>query len=147
MIKDNIDNARIYMNLSESIKIGLNWIINNDLDKLEDGKYIINDDLYANIQTYKTKDDALFEAHRDYIDIQYMISGNEKCGVCNYKLCNTAVEYNKEKDIEFLSSNETDYYSLKEREFFIFFPNDAHKPSIKDVESEIVKKVVVKVHI
>ena len=146
MIKDNIKNAKNYINISENLKKGFEWIENNDLKTLPDGRYEITDNIYANVQTYMTKDDAPYEAHRDYADIQYMIKGEENCGVCNYADCSVNEKYNKEKDIEFLSCDKNEeLYNLKEENFFVFFPNDAHKPALKVNQNAEVKKVIVKV--
>lgn len=147
MIKDRIENSKNYYSLSKEIKTGFEWIINNDLISMEDGKYEISDKIYANIQSYETKEDALFEAHRKYIDIQYMIQGAEKCGLCNYAETNSVVDYDNNKDIEFLNSKFCEYYTLKEGEFFVFYPQDAHKPALCNGNKDFVKKVVVKVMI
>lgn len=149
MIKDTLTNISKYNNLSEFLKIGLDYIKNTDFNKLEDGRYSINgEDIYINIQTYKTKENADFEAHRNYVDIQYVISGEEKIGVTDYANCNTTVEYNDDKDIEFLNGV-GEYYELKTGDFMILYPTDAHKPSISiDTNNpETVRKAVVKVHI
>ena len=79
MIKDKLLNSSAYYNLSERIKIGLFWLENTDLKNIADGKYLIDgDNVYASVQTYDTKDDVKYESHRRYIDIQYMIDGEEK---------------------------------------------------------------------
>ena len=146
MIKDNIKNAGTYYNISNSLREGFEWIKSNDLKNMPDGRYEISDQIYANLQSYLTKDDAPYEGHRDYIDIQYMVSGEEQSGVTNYSNCSTTEEYNKEKDIEFLKCNtEEEFYKIKEGEFFVFFPHDAHKPALKINENKNVKKVIVKV--
>lgn len=147
MIKDKLIYAKTYYGISENLKNGLIWIKNSDFNKLEDGKHVISETLYANIQTYETKDNALFEAHRDYIDIQYMISGEECIGVVDYNDCSTIEEYNKEKDIEFLSSNSENNEVIKDGEFVILFPHDAHKPSLSNKNKLTVRKAVVKVMI
>ena len=147
MIKDNIKNFKFYTGISDRIRHGFEWIINSNLEKMSDGRYEIEDGIYANLQTYETKDDALYEAHRDYIDIQYMIEGSEKCGVAEFKTCKTATKYDKERDIEFLNTNSGEYFTLNSGEFFVFFPQDAHKPSLNNNYKQKVKKVVVKVHI
>lgn len=147
MIKDNIENTKNYETLSENIRVGFEWINANNLKDMPDGRYDINDNVYANLQTYNTKEDALFEAHREYMDIQYMIEGSEKCGICSYNNCTTEAEYSKEKDIEFLKAEKFEYLTLNEGEFFIFFPNDAHKPALNNKISQSVKKVVIKAHI
>jgi len=148
MIKDDIRRAETYYNISANIKKGFEWLKNSDLKSMPDGRYNITDKIYANVQTYMTKDDAPYEAHRDYIDIQYMISGEELSGVTDYSNCTTVEEYNKEKDIEFLKNNvKEEFFKIKEGKFFVFFPHDAHKPAIKISESKNVKKVIVKVSV
>lgn len=148
MIKDNIKRAEMYYNLSENLKKGFEWIKNNDLENMPDGRYELDKINYANLQSYETKDDAPYEAHRDYIDIQFMVVGEELSGVTDYSNCSTKEEYNKEKDIEFLINNENEeFYKIKEDEFFVFFPHDAHKPAIKVDTNKKVKKVIVKVHV
>lgn len=146
MIKDNIKRAETYYGISENIKKGFEWIKSNDLINMPDGRYELGDGNYANLQSYETKDDAPFEAHRDYTDIQYMVAGEELSGVTDYSNCSTTEEYNKEKDIEFLKSNgKEEYHKITEGEFFIFFPHDSHKPAIKIDKNKKVKKVIVKV--
>ena len=147
MIKDYLKNATIYNSISEYLKKGFDWLQNSDLEKLPDGKYEIDGDkVYASIQTYETKDDAKYESHRKYIDIQYVISGQEKIGVVNVANCTTCVEYDSQKDLEFYDINQDDeYLLLNEGQFIILYPHDAHKPSIKVNTTSIVKKVVVKV--
>ena len=148
MIKDSIERAKSYYNISDNLAKGFEWIKNNDLVNLDDGKYIISDSLYANVQTYNTKDDAPYEAHRQYIDIQYMSHGEELSGVTDYANCSTVIEYDINKDIEFLKNNSEDaLYKIKTGEFFVFFPHDAHKPALKVNESLKVKKVIVKVKV
>ena len=148
MIKDVIERATTYFNISNNVKTGLKWLTENQLKNIPDGKYIISDDIYANVQTYRTKDDAPYEAHRQYIDIQYMADGEEYIGVTDYNKCCSVEQYDEIKDIEFLKNNgEVNKYKLNEGEFFILFPHDAHQPAIKTSENQIVKKIVVKVKV
>ena len=148
MIKDKLENAANYYSISYSIQEGFEWLKAQDLEKIEDGKYIINEENYANVQTYTTKDNALYEAHREYIDIQYMVNGVEKIGVTDYKNCSSNIKYDKNKDIEFLNNNQEETFeTIEQGEFLVLFPNDAHKPSIKIDTNKTVKKVVVKVKI
>ena len=147
MIKDKLTNADIYYGISEKLTQGLEWLKNNNLTEIPDGKYFIDDEkLYVNIQTYETKDDAPFEAHRKYADIQYMIKGTETIGITHYLNCSTIDEYNKEKDIEFLHCNKfSSRQVLNEGEFCILYPQDAHQPSLHYDKKQKVKKAVVKV--
>jgi YhcH/YjgK/YiaL family protein len=149
MIKDTIDNAEIYYSLSENLKKGFEWIKNSNIELLSDGRYEIDgNNVFASVQTYETKEDAKYEAHRKYIDIQYMIFGAEKIGIANLTSCKTVIEYNAEKDIEFYDIVEQDMFvGLKTGEFVVLYPHDAHKPSISFFDKQTVKKVVVKVAI
>lgn len=149
MIKDSLQNAEIYYGLSKRMQQAFEWLKNNDLENMSDGKhYIDGEHIFANVQTYFTKDIAPFEGHRIYADIQYMINGREKIGVTNYKNCSTTEEYNKEKDIEFLKCNSGSVVQeLNEGEFMIFYPQDAHQPALNYDSKKQVKKVIVKVEI
>ena len=148
MIKDKLNNSKVYFALSENIRKGFEWLLANkeSLKNIKPDRYIIDgDNVWANVQIYNTKGDADYEAHRKYVDIQYMIEGNEIAGVTDITNCTTTVEYNQEKDIEFLHSTvEEEYQELNEGEFLLFYPHDAHKPSINPGETKTVKKVVVK---
>ena len=149
MIKDTLKNAKTYYNLSNNLKIGLEWLHNNDLKKLADGRYNIDGNtVYASIQTYETKEDAKYESHRKYIDIQYMIEGEEKVGITDLSNCITCIEYDPNKDLEFYNiESKEEYSTLKTGELLILYPHDAHKPSISLNTKKTVKKVVVKVAI
>jgi len=147
MIKDKLKNAKIYYNLSENLKKGLQWLEKTNLDQLADGRYEIDgNDVYASIQTYETKIDAKYESHRKYVDIQYIVNGKEKIGVTDLSNCITCIEYDSERDLEFYDIIlEKKYIELSEGTFAIFYPHDAHKPSIAIKTPAEVKKIVVKV--
>ena len=146
MIKDKLKNAETYYNLSDKFRTGFEWLKKSDLINIQDGKYEIADGVYANVQSYYTKEDALFEAHRKYADIQYMIKGCEKIGISEYTECETCKPYDAESDIEFFNCNGSkSEQTLNEGEFFIFFPQDTHQPSLSLHEKLFVKKTVVKV--
>lgn len=123
----------------------------NNLNDLEIKRYDIDgDNLFATVSEYLTKndEDARFEDHRKYIDIQYVISGKEIMEVTPVSQKLEILEpYDSEKDIEFMTV--MDYTSLEAtpEKFFIFFPDDIHRPGMKDGENAIVRKIVVKVKI
>ena len=149
MIKDKLINAETYFGLSENIKNGLEWLKSHDLLNIECKKYQISgDNIYANVQEYETKEDADYEAHREYIDIQYVVKGKEYIGMTDVNMCETCEEYDSDRDIEFFKcKGEQAYELLTEGSFMIIYPWEAHKPSINpDIKSN-VKKVVVKVKI
>jgi YhcH/YjgK/YiaL family protein len=83
VIIDKIENADLYKVLSDGIAKGLELIKDAGIAAQEDGKYEVDgDNLFYMIQRYptKNKEDMLFEAHKDYIDIQAIIDGEETIG-------------------------------------------------------------------
>lgn len=151
MLKDNIQNSQNYYNLSERIKLGLEYLKNTDFSKIEDGKYeILGQKVFAIVQNYTSKpqSEGDFEAHRKYIDIQYIIEGEEFLGVYDIENFSPITDYDEEKDIIFLTLKNNvkpDFIHLKENEFTIFMPEDAHKPSLAVQSPNYVRKAVIKV--
>lgn len=146
MIKDKLSNANRYYNLSKGIKEGLEYLKNNDISNIPNGKYEINGDkLFININSYNSKNDADWESHTKYIDIQYIKIGEEKIGICERKDCVTKTNYDEEKDIEFLSGEKGEFYTMEQEDIMIIFPGELHKPGIKVNENMYVKKAIIKV--
>lgn len=151
MIFDNIKNCEQYYSLNKNFKKAFEFLLNTDLNNLEDGKYSIQDDeIYANVQSMQTKktEDKKWEAHKDYIDIQFVISGKEKTGFGLKKdFTKTITAYDKNKDIEFLDGELFDFINVFENNFVIFYPNDVHAPMLSVDEQMDIKKVIVKIKI
>jgi YhcH/YjgK/YiaL family protein len=126
------------------------FLKNTNLDTLSVGSHeIIGKDLFAAVSEYTTKndEDAKFEGHRLYADIQYVVRGQEKIGIIPLEKTQPATQYDETKDILFFSAEGGELRTATPDRFFIFFPGDAHRPGIKIDTNAIVKKVVVKVRI
>ena len=127
------------------------FLKDNDLSKLEIRKYNIDgDNLYASVSEAMTKneEDTKFEAHHKYIDIQHVITGAEQMSITPLAdKKEELVAYDPAKDVEFMTVNNTASFEATPEKFFIFFPSDIHRPSVKIGENKIVRKVVVKVRI
>jgi YhcH/YjgK/YiaL family protein len=119
--------------------------------KLEPKRYDIDgDNLYATISEYNTKNEETtkFEAHRKYIDIQYVIKGKEIMNLTPRALVKDVVTpYDSAKDIEFMNVEKMVNHTATPAIFFIFFPTDAHRPGIKDGVNAPVRKIVIKVKV
>jgi len=142
---------KFYSKNPEKWKMAFSFLKNNDLSKLELKRYDLDgENLFVLISEYSTKnpEDAKFEAHRKYIDIQYVVSGSELIGIAPITSKDTIIQdYDQEKDLEFFTTTEKKMVNACNSEFFIFFPEDAHMPCVKDKRNEIVRKVVVKVKV
>ncbi len=128
-----------------------NYLKTTDLKALELKRYDIDgDNLYVAVSEYlsKNEEDARYEAHQKYIDIQYVVSGNELIGVGPVsQKQDVLVPYDPAKDIEFMTVRDGVNNKATPEKFFIFFPSDLHRPGLKDGVNAQVRKVVVKVKV
>ncbi len=147
MIIDSLENVKHYRNLSERIKKAFEFLEEIDFETIEPGRYNVDgDDIFALVSAYNTKipADVLPEAHERYIDIQYMVKGEEMMGYAPLEDQDIVKPYNAEKDIVFYQSSISKVL-VSEGMFAVFFPNDVHAPGIMVDTQKPVKKVVVKV--
>jgi biofilm protein TabA len=125
------------------------FLSRNDLGALAPGTYpIAGDDLYATISEYVPKDfeESGWESHRRYIDLQSMITGKEKIGVASVSKAKLTEAYDEVKDIAHYETPGK-YYLARPGDFFLFFPEDAHRPSIKYEGNATVRKLVIKIRV
>jgi YhcH/YjgK/YiaL family protein len=148
MIFDTLDNHARYEGLGNNLPAALKFLLENDLTSLPPGRMDIDGgNLYALVQEYFTRpaEQGVWEAHRRYIDVQYMVSGQERMGVANLRTMQLG-EYVSEKDFQPMSGK-GDYLDVLAGSFVIFFPEDGHMPGLCVIAPEAVRKVVLKVRI
>lgn len=123
----------------------------NDLKVIEPKRYDLDgDNLYVMVSEYKTKnpEDAKFEAHKKYIDLQYVASGVELIGIAHIASMDSVIQdYDDTKDILFFTVKDSKTVPALNSGFFIFFPEDAHSPGMKHESNSSVRKIVVKLKI
>ena len=148
MIIDDLKNAHQYHGIGPRFARAFSWLGETDLEAMApERRAIEGDDIYAMIQQYdsKPKSEGLWEAHRKYADIQYVVSGAEHMGwapVASLK----AGPYDADKD--FLKAEGTgQFLELRAGSFIVLFPQDAHMPSVAIDRPQPMKKVVVKVRL
>jgi len=123
------------------------FLKNSNLQTLAPGKYVIDgDNVYAMITENPTKDvdSAKWESHRNFIDLQSVISGEEKIGVAPISSLTVTMPYDAAKDLINYSGDGT-FYTATPGTFFLFFPTDAHKPNITTGSNKPDKKLVIKI--
>lgn len=153
MILDNLAATRAaYENMDERLSRAFDWLRSTDLATIApDQKVVIDGDrVYAQGQSYETIDpaDGRFEAHRNYIDIQIMVSGTEVMywtPLADLPVAKTPYSY--ERDVVFFE--EPSFVvplTLRAGDFAVFFPSDGHKPKCRhNNTAEKVHKIVVKI--
>jgi YhcH/YjgK/YiaL family protein len=142
--------SKRYSRNSERWKKAFHFLATTDLNTKSPGRYELDGkDLFAIVDEYVAKEpeDTRFEAHQVYADIQYVVRGREYIGVMPLDSAEVVVPYNETKDIKFLHTNDNNYQLADSGKFFIFFPDDAHRPGTKVTSGEDVKKIVVKVRL
>ena len=115
----------------------------NALTEYEDKKvYPLSDGNRFFISATTTKAPALAEAHREFLDIQYIVKGKEVVGWADLADCKIEGEFNETKDVG-KYSGEFEYITVPEGICYVVFPEDAHMPGCHlDVPNDFVKVVV-----
>ena len=146
MITGRKEDLNTYKGLSERIDKAIDYILNLD-ESIAPGKYEIDGkDVYVSIIEKETSsmDNFKFEAHKNYLDLQYIISGGEIMVYAPVSDCEVITEYNAEKDVYFLNGDKRSEMKLSAGEFYLVHPFDAHAPG-KGYETMNFKKAVVKI--
>nr|WP_157536248.1 YhcH/YjgK/YiaL family protein [Mucilaginibacter sp. L294] len=120
-----------------------------NLDTLSPGKHPIDgDNAYASVTEGPSKelDKAGWESHRKYIDLQYVIKGKERIDAINIDKATVTKPYDEAKDGAAYTAEGTSY-TAEPGTFFLFFPQDVHRPNIKVAGYDVVKKLVIKIKV
>ena len=149
MVLDTLANAARYESLNSRFAKAFAWLRTVDGTQ-ELGRHDLDGDhCFALVQTYETKpvEKAKFEAHRKYIDVQFIQSGR---GTILWAPLDTMKEetmaYSDEKDAALWKLTEdTTPLHVSAGHFAILWPQDAHAPCIEWDKPEQVFKVVIKV--
>lgn len=148
MLFANINEAEKYDYLAEKFKAAYRWLRETDLEALAPGNYpILGQAVYGVVMEYMTIPEAQgrYEAHEKYFDIQYVVSGTERFGICQ----NTGAKEEQrieEKDLIFYERPENHgFIVLNPGDLAVVAPEDLHMPKCQVSQPCRVKKVVVKV--
>lgn len=146
MIFDKLDRHARYTRPGNALGAAFAYLANNSFTDAKTGRIDLQGAaLYAMIQEYTTKpvEQGRWEAHRRYIDVQYIVSGRERILFAPTDQLQ-AGDYVPEKDFLPLTGPGSTL-DLSAGFFVVFFPEDAHMPGLTVESPETVKKVVVKV--
>lgn len=148
MIYDSLKHLEQYKGIFPRLYRGLELLRTTDFSALEDKLYEVEGrDLFFSLQSYESKPaNDTPEAHRDYIDIQFLVEGAEKIGVALLEDMTEEVEGHPDSDIWFYHGP-LDEITLSGDRFAVFFPGDAHAPGIAPGQPAPCRKCVVKVHL
>ncbi len=136
--------------LPQALVKGLTYLTTANLSELPAGKHEIEgQDIYVSINEYETQPREMrrAEAHADYLDIQYMIAGEEL-------IAYSVMADGNEVLADELAARDVIFYKTVQPEtdlvmtagmYAVFFPWDVHRPNCRLQQEQQVKKAVVKI--
>lgn len=94
------------------------------------GRYDLEDGCYVNVDDYDTRENLRYEAHRKFVDVQLMVSGEETILCAPICHGNVIVPYDSNKDVAFYDASMGPYCELLLTEGMaaVFHPWDMHAP-------------------
>lgn len=148
MLYGTLKHLDSYRGIHPGIMRGLELLRDTDFSQLEDKRYEVDgDNLFFSLQSYESKpSNDTPEAHKQYVDIQFLVSGRERMGVAPLEDMVEVAEARPEGDI-WLYHGPTDEILLTGDRFAVLWPEDAHAPGIAVDGPEPCRKCVVKVRI
>ena len=152
MIFDSIKNRRIYEALSPDFTVAFDFIERASREGLPTGTYELDGRrIYAMVQEYETKkpSEAKLEAHRRYLDIQFIDKGRERMDLAPLSKVTVTEPYDDGRDVAFFADIRVPVSAvLTDGEFGIFYPCDVHKPSLSAEDGrDFVRKILVKMEL
>ena len=150
MIFDTLANSRLYLGYNPRSLPPSEYLRSTDLTKLTGGRHDVQgEDVFALCNLYDTKPlkELKWEAHRKYIDVQFMVDGMEHMGVAPLDDLKVTKEYDEKDDYLLLTGTGTMLH-MNPGVYAIFGPADGHMPgvAVNDTPGK-VRKIVVKVRV
>ena len=132
MLIDYLQNADRYAPLHPGLAAGFAFLRRADIAQLPDGRHEIDGDRIFAVLSHnqgRGREQSLLEAHRRYVDIQFVISGADCIGWLPVSDCRrVSSPYDAEKDLELYFDRPATWLAVPPGVFAVFFPEDAHAP-------------------
>lgn len=133
---------------NEAVLQCLEFVKNNNLQTLPAGRYDIEgSQIYAMVSEYSTvpASEKCWEAHREYVDLQMVISGEEiiQVSLLENMQCGDYVPENDFVQCDGIANEEV---VMQNGMGLLLYPDDAHKPGLIFGKSQPIKKAVFKIH-
>lgn len=149
MLATNINLADKYDYLNKRFQTAYAFLRRDDLASLPDGAIALDgDNVVAKVMCITTAEaeGRVFETHDHFFDIQFVVSGEERCDWAKRDQLTEATPYDEKKDVTFY--NTPACYStvkLMAGDYITVSPEDGHRPGCACSAPCMVKKIVVKV--
>lgn len=134
--------------IKQMSEVAYNFLRDFNPAEYADGRYELEEGVYVNIETYETQErkDRRFETHERYIDVQYIIEGEELITLSKVEELNLQNEYDPQRDISFYwTSVQGNDYCVGKGQFLVIETGVAHMPCVCVNGKQTVRKAVVKI--
>ena len=149
MIVTDLEHVEQQVALTPAMQKALAFLRQARSQTLADGRVEIDgNQVFALVQSYDTKGgEPKFEAHRKYLDIQFVSSGEEIIGWALIDRMVVDSPYDEAKDVCLgrVPPAEVTPVRLSPGQLAVLYPSDAHAPKLAAGAPAPVKKIVVKV--
>lgn len=146
MVYDTLEHAELYVSMHPLLEEAWRFLTDDGLPGLDVGRYELSRGAYASVQTYSTSalERSSFESHRRYVDVQYLLSGEEWIYVAAPEALRSTQAYEEQSDCALYEGAPETRVLMRPGRYLILFPHDAHMPGVYVDQTASVKKVVVK---
>lgn len=149
MVFGNIRDLKDFGYLEDSVRRCFDYAREHDLLSYEKGSHPIDgDDLFVNIVEYETTtpENRFWEAHRQYLDLHFMLRGPEQIDV-NFIDNMDQKEFVEKDDFLPLEGDPNSHVVLNEGDFLLCYPADAHRTAVQVGSPAVIKKAIFKIRI
>ena len=145
MIYDTLQNLHFYERVNDKLHFVQVFVDQNQLANLSDGRYDLEDGVYAMVGTHIVRTEGQYEAHRKYADLQLILEGDEIIEYAHLSEMTHASAYDAKGDSILFDCAPQNRICLKmtPMRFAILFPEDAHKP-LMALNSRKSRKIIFK---
>ena len=136
MIIDNLKNSETYYAMNSyfpDIFSKIKSITKTDIGK----KFVLNEGVaWVSISAtdYPPDGERQFEAHRNFLDIHFVLAGEESFAYADVDTLTPITEYNLQEDYVLLTGRGNEF-TLRPGDFCIVYPQDAHIPKLKKLSN------------
>ena len=149
MVFGNIQDLKDFSWLEPQVLKCFAYAREHDLISYEKGSHPIEgEDLFVNIVEYETTtpENRFWEAHRQYLDLHFMLRGPEQIDV-NFIQNMEQKEFVEKDDFLPLEGDPNSHVVLNAGDFLLCYPADAHRTAVQVGAPATIKKAIFKIRI
>ena len=149
MVFGNIRDLKDFGYLEENVRKCFDYAREHDLLSYEKGSHPIDgDELFVNVVEYETTtpENRFWEAHRQYLDLHFMLRGPEQIDV-NFIDNMEQKEFVEKDDFLPLEGDPNSHVVLNAGDFLLCYPADAHRTAVQVGAPATIKKAIYKIRI